>query len=339
MTVLVAFHCSDGVVIAADSMITPSMGGFNIGHHHGQKLSILPGPQIFAIAGDIGQNARVRIIAENNHAIIPGCQLPIDFPLQITQAIMQQFTATGIQNEIGASPILAFVHGNEHQCCVFEGRLQPRMLDQHHFYAAHGSGKLSADPFLRFITDVFCPSGRPTVREAIFLAAWTVQHVIDVNPGGVAGPIRMATIERDASAALIARSLPTDEIDEHLQAVESAAVALRRWRDEIQSGGAADDAPEPPEPPSASSEVATDSTAAEPVTSTPIASIAGAAVGRAHAKAGVVQLRYTLRSQPDSFVCVWDNDAEAPAVHNLEYERAWSEAERLNRLHYSANQL
>jgi hypothetical protein len=249
MTVVVAFHCSDGVVIAADSMITPSMGGLSVGHHHGQKISILPGPQIFALAGDVGQNARLKIIAENNHGVIAASGHAIDFPLQLTQTIVQQFVATGINNSIDASPVLAFVHGGEHQCCVYEGRLQPRLLDEHHYYAAHGSGKLSADPFLRFITDVFCPSGRPTVREGVFLAAWTVQHVIDVNPGGVAGPVRMATLERDAAGALAARSLPTDEIDEHLQAIESAATALRKWRDEIQSGSAAGDAPDPPTPP------------------------------------------------------------------------------------------
>ena len=38
MTVVIAFHCSDGVVIAADSMLTPNMGGINVGHHHGKKL-------------------------------------------------------------------------------------------------------------------------------------------------------------------------------------------------------------------------------------------------------------------------------------------------------------
>jgi hypothetical protein len=225
------------------------MGGQSVGHHHGQKISILPGPQIFALAGDLGQNARLRIIAENHHGIIATCGHAIEYPLQLTQAIILQFTATGISNAIEASPVLAFVHGNEHQCCVFEGRLQPRLLDEYHYYAAHGSGKLSADPFLRFITDVFCPNGRPTVREGVFLAAWTVQHVIDVNPGGVAGPVRIATLERDGAGVLTARSLPTDEIDEHLQAIESAASALRKWRDEIQSGHAADDAPEPPTPP------------------------------------------------------------------------------------------
>jgi len=80
MTVVVAFHCSDGVVIAADSMITPSMGGLSVGHHHGQKISILPGPQIFALAGDVGQNARIRIVAETNHAVIAVAADPNDDP-------------------------------------------------------------------------------------------------------------------------------------------------------------------------------------------------------------------------------------------------------------------
>ena len=68
--------------------------------------------------------------------------------------------------------------------------MQPRLLDKDHYYVALGTGKLSADPFLRLLVDTFCQSGQPTVREAVFLATWAVQHVIDVNPGGVAGPIR-----------------------------------------------------------------------------------------------------------------------------------------------------
>ncbi len=249
MTVVVAFHCTDGVVIAADSMITPSIGGVGIGHHNGQKIAILSGPQIFAFAGDVGQNARFRIMAESNHGIISSQAHAIDFPLALTAGIVQQFTATGINNSIDANPVLAFAHGGTHQCCVFEGAVQPRLLDEHHYYAALGSGKLSADPFLRFLVDVFCGGGRPSVREGIFLATWTVQHVINVNPGGFAGPIRVATLEPDGAGSFIARSLPDDEISEHQQAVESAAEALRTWRDELQSGGAASDAPEQPEAP------------------------------------------------------------------------------------------
>lgn len=249
MTVLVAFNCIDGIVIAADSMITPSVGGISVGHHHGQKISILDGPQIFALAGDLGQNARLRIMAQAHHGIIASRALPLDFPLALTQGIIDQFTKTGIVDHIGASPILAFCHGNAHYCCVFEGRLQPRLLDDHHYYAASGSGKLSADPFLRFLVDVFCSNGRPTVRDATFLATWAVKHVIDVNPGGVDGPIRIATLSQSANGQFEAKALQENEIDEHLQAVDSAAAALRSWRDKLTSGDAAEDIPAQPEAP------------------------------------------------------------------------------------------
>jgi hypothetical protein len=250
MTVVVAFYCPDGVVIAADSMITPSMGGIGVGHHHGRKIEVLPGPQLFAFAGDQGQAARFKVLAELQHAQIAGLSHALEYGLALSMGIIKQLASTGVSgNAIGTNTILAYTHGGSHHCCMFEGNLQPRLLDENHFYAALGSGKLSADPFLRFLVDTFCANGRPSLREAVFLATWTVQHVIDTNPGGVAGPIRVATFSADASGAYQSIELPDSEIAEHQQAVESAAAALRRWRDEIQSGHAADDAPEPPTPP------------------------------------------------------------------------------------------
>jgi hypothetical protein len=41
--------------------------------------------------------------------------------------------------------------------------------------------------------------------------------------------------------------LPDSEIQEQQQAIESAAHALRDWRDKLQSGDAADNAPAVPE--------------------------------------------------------------------------------------------
>jgi 20S proteasome alpha/beta subunit len=249
MTVVVAFLCSDGVVIAADSMLTPNMGGINVGHHHGRKIEILAGPQLFAFAGDQGQSARFRIVADTSHAQIAAQAHAINHPLWLSATMVQQFQATGIGGAINVNTILAYGHAGQHHCCMFEGALQPRLLDEHHYYAALGSGKLSADPFLRFLVDVFCPNGRPTLREAIFLATWAVQHVIDTNPGGVAGPIRVATFDADQDGNFQARELPDNEIAEHQQAIESAADALRVWRDQLQSGAAADDAPDlPPAP-------------------------------------------------------------------------------------------
>ena len=145
--------------------------------------------------------------------------------------------------QIGANAIVAFEKQGAHHCCVFEGQLQPRFLDENHFYVALGSGKLSADPFLRFLTDTFCPhNAPPTTREGIFLATWVVQHVIDTNPGGVAGPIRVATYTLEGAVPR-ARHLDNTEIAEHQQAIESARAALKSWRDELLSGEAAANAP------------------------------------------------------------------------------------------------
>jgi hypothetical protein len=250
MTVVVAFYCSDGVVLAADSMLTPTIGGMSVGHHHGKKVEVLPGPQLFAFAGDQGQGARFKIMASFAHGAISGTQTPIDYPLLLTQNIVNQFNSTGIANNaIGANTILAFEWQGTHQCCAFEGALQPRLLDEHHYYAALGSGKLSADPFLRFLVDIFSPNGPPSVREALFLVTWTIQHVINTNPGGVAGPIRIVAFERQANGPLLAREVAEAEIEEHIQATESAAGALRTWRDNMQSGEAAEEAPQQPEAP------------------------------------------------------------------------------------------
>jgi hypothetical protein len=253
MTVVVAFHCNDGVVIAADSMITPSVGGLSVGHHHGMKLATLAGPQLFAFAGDQGQAARFRTMADGSHGLIPQVGHPLDYAIAISQSIVGQLQSTGIAVQmINTNTILAFEKGGRHHCCVFEGPLQPRFLDPDHFYVALGSGKLSADPFLRFLADIFCANNvQPSVREGIFLATWAVQHVIDTNPGGVAGPIRVATFQPTAAGTFEARNLPDDEIAEHQQAIESAAHALRTWRDQLQSGKAAEDAPQQPEAPQA----------------------------------------------------------------------------------------
>lgn len=247
MTVVAAFYCTDGVVIAADSMITPSMGNLFVGNHKRKKVEILAGSQVFAFAGDIGQAARFKIMADGAAGNIAEARHPLDYPLRLTQAMIQQFSNTGIVgNQIGVNTLLGYVHNGAHQCCVFEGALQPRLLDAAHYYVALGSGKLSADPFLRFVVDIFCKGGQPKVREAIFLSTWVVQHAIETSSGGVDGPIRIAVIERDSDRAFGTRELSHAEIDQHLQAVESAGDALRNWQDEMLSGDAARDAPTPP---------------------------------------------------------------------------------------------
>lgn len=250
MTVAVGFYCHDGIVVGADSMLTPSMGGISVGHHKGQKVHLLAGNQLFAFAGDQGQAARFQIMADGLHSVAATVAHPIDFSLALTQTVIQQFHSTGIGQQINVNTLLGFEHGGQHQLCVFEGIIQPRLLDVAHYYVALGSGKLSADPFLRFLVDIFCLNGPPSVREATFLTAWAIQHVIDTNSGGVDGPIRIAVMERNPGGAWQSRLLTDNEVDDQGQAVESARQSLRDWRHSLTpphiGDEADDDIPAPP---------------------------------------------------------------------------------------------
>lgn len=255
MTVVVAFLCEDGVVVAADSMLTPNFAGLSVGHHNGRKVYILDGNQVFAYAGDHGQAARVRANVNELHPISNitpnGTLTPLDYSIEITKKSVEQFRDTGLDKEqIEVNGVLAFHLNDGFHCCVFEGMFQPRLLDADHYYAAFGTGKLSADPFLRFLTDIFCPKIRPNVSQATFLAAWVVNHVIETNPGGVAGPIQISILEMRENNPLARELEQENEIQEHLQAIDSAGDALRSWHSSVQTGAAAGNVPEKPVPPS-----------------------------------------------------------------------------------------
>ncbi len=244
MTVVVTFLCEDGVVVASDSMLTPDVGGMHVGHHNGRKVHTVGDDQVFAYAGDQGQAARVRYWAETLRAqnrLLSG----LSHAVELTKLAIADFRSTGLdRDQIDVNAVLAFETNGSFHSCIFEGMLQPRLLDEDHYYAALGTGKLSADPFLRFLTDIFCQKGRPNVSQAALLATWVVSHVIDTNPGGVAGPIRLAALEmRDGKVA--ANDLDY-ALDEHIQAIASAGDALRMWRDTMQSGAAAAGTSAPP---------------------------------------------------------------------------------------------
>lgn len=246
MTVVATFLCTDGVVVAADSMLTSSVSGIQVAHHTGKKIKILRENQVFAFAGDMGLGERFQIMADEMHTNIAQHNHPIDYPLRLTESILNQFQATRVGNINSVNTVLAYVHGNKHYCCIFENSIQPRLLDNNHFYYSLGIGKLSADPFLRFLVDIFCQDGLPNVRKGVFLATWAIRYVIQTIPGGVAGPIRIGTLECNQQGNYLARELPENEIDEHSQAIDSACTAIRKWRDSVETGAAAEGTSQPP---------------------------------------------------------------------------------------------
>lgn len=243
MTVVVAFLCTDGVVVATDSMLTSFMGKNSIAYHKGKKISVLNGQQLFAFTGNQGQGARFRDMASYSYAQIDSMEHAIDYPLTITKKLIRQFQDTGIADKINLNTVLAYIHDGAHYCCVFGDHIQSWLLDKDHFYVALGTGKLSADPFLRYLVDIFCKEGQPNVREAVFLTTWAMEHVIQTNPGGVAEPIRIATLEGAESGEFIARELSQTDIDELRESIEVLRDTLRASINKIQSGETDDNVP------------------------------------------------------------------------------------------------
>lgn len=248
MTVVVAFLCTDGVVIGADSMLTIGLGNVPVAHHKGKKVHILSGNQVFAYSGDQGLGDRFRLLAEAGHSHIAGKQQPLDYGLLLTQSAMQQFEVTKV-GSVDLSVVLAFPFNDTPQCCVFMGKtVQPRMLDAHHFYTALGSGGIAANPFLRFLYEAFCQGQQPSLRDAVFLTTWALHYTIETIPGGVSDPLYIGEL-RAEGGRYTAHELSRDNIHEHLAAIEDARKSLRDWRDSLHAVTADADFPAKPEPP------------------------------------------------------------------------------------------
>ncbi|HHJ17596.1 MAG TPA: hypothetical protein ENJ80_12940 [Gammaproteobacteria bacterium] len=247
MTVVVSFYCQDGVVIATDSMLTNSMGNIGTTETKGKKLYTLQPNHLFAFAGDPALAARFRALLEQGViGTLLQQNIPLDYATGTTIAAISHFTATSLQFPINLSCCVSFVHGDQHHCAYFGSDMQPRLLDSDHYWMVFGSGKQYADPFLAFLTGIFCKR-QPTTNEAKFLAAWVLDHVIQTNTGGVNGPIQMAVLQRQPDGVSYGiEDLTEQDIEDQLQVIEDAKAKLVEWRN-IMSGSVEDpDATPPP---------------------------------------------------------------------------------------------
>ena len=245
MTIVVAIKCSDGAVIACDSMLT--VNGF--AQQTGQKIHLLEGPpqQLFAFAGDLALAERFRAVATVCAPNMPAAQHKLDYATQIGGGLVNNLRATGLDPlKVGLETVLAFVKDSTPDVCHFSSGSQPRYLDQDHYSLAFGSGSVASAPFLKFLTDTLLGDRQPNVAEGKLLATWAVKYAIDTLAQGVGSPIDLATIEKVDAGTWQLCELGRNDVDEALQAIQSASDALRRWRDRLGANDElAEDVPEP----------------------------------------------------------------------------------------------
>ena len=101
-----------------------------------------------------------------------------------------------------------------------------------------GSGQPIVDPFLGFLRKVFWKDTPPKLTDGKFAVAWALQHAVDLNPGGIKDPIRLAVLEYDKKGKPSARLLEETEMQEHLNSVQAAEEYLAKYSKLLSGEGA-----------------------------------------------------------------------------------------------------
>jgi 20S proteasome alpha/beta subunit len=246
MTILIGIKCKDGIIIGSDSSATFSSGQIRTIEQSTKKIEIIDDKIIIAGTGQIGLGQRfcnqVNQGWRNGHfKSLNG----VGMATKMCQLALEDFRNTYVQpGEYGA--LVAFHADHSLHLCEFPPNdFQPELKTESIWYASMGSGQMIADPFLGLMRKIFWDDGMPTLQDGIFIATWALQHAIDVNPGGVNGPIQLALLKKDEKNNAVAKMLLDDELNEHLQNVEGVIEHLRKYKD-ILAGNCTKEAPEIP---------------------------------------------------------------------------------------------
>jgi len=244
VTSIIGVLCRDGAVIGTDSATTFGGRSRTI-EQRTEKLDIIGSGVILAGTGSLGLRQRFRDIVED----ASGNDLfrksrPIELGKYFSATALQDFGSTRApQGTFGA--MLAFSCQDSPYICTFDPEnFQPELIETRLWYDSMGSAKPITDPFLALMRKAFWTSGPPLVHDAVFAVTWALEHAVEVNPGGVNDPIRIAVLERQGRS-LKARLLSDDELLEHKQNVAAAYNALRKFRDR-QASAEAGDSPDVP---------------------------------------------------------------------------------------------
>jgi hypothetical protein len=231
MTSIVGILCSDGVVIGCDSAATFGAGQAKIMQQPCNKMFLIDDTAIIAGTGEVGLNQRFCNLAFNGR----------NEPLNIF-SIGKLDTAKNLAGRFirdlqqSAAPLgrygalVAWHNSTGFYLCEFGlDTFQPEFRDENIWYGSMGGGQYITDPFLGFIRRVFWRNGLPTVQQGTFAVAWTLDHVIKINPGGIDEPIRIGVVEKGSDGKYHSRQINGSEIDDHLRAAKEVEDYLSKF--------------------------------------------------------------------------------------------------------------
>jgi hypothetical protein len=125
--------------------------------------------------------------------------------------------------------MIAAIHGGQPFLVEYDtANFQPEIKEGKTFFVSMGSGQMLADPFLAFVARVMWGSTMPTVADAKFGVYWALKHAITLAPGGVGGPIVIATLEKNEANWVAAEMAENQELEQYIADLEQHIGAFAR---------------------------------------------------------------------------------------------------------------
>ncbi len=242
MTSIVGVLCRDGVVIGSDSSATFGNGQLRTMEQPYQKLEVIGSHVLLAGTGQIGLGQRFSAVVKKtwdtkgfSRDEKGNLRSAIEAAKHLCRQGINDFAETNApKGQYGA--LVAFPCEQVFHLCEFSvDDFQPEMKTERLWYCSMGCAQPITDPFLAFVRDVFWSDGLPTVRDAINAVTWTLDHAVQVNPGGVNGPIQLGVLEKGSKGLLEAKSLSDAELGEARQFIHEAKQTLKMLKQNPQA--------------------------------------------------------------------------------------------------------
>jgi 20S proteasome alpha/beta subunit len=239
VTLIVGVLCRDGVVMASDSAATYAASGMHtIGQQSMTKVRALGNSVLYASTGAVGMS---QIIADGIESQWAAMRKSNPSPEQVMVTISKDIyerckhlfhsasmlAQAGVRHapaEVSCRSLVAVPVLNKPCLFQFGETGAPEQVTEQLCCVALGSGQPIADPFMAFMKKILWPDCPPTLAEARLVAAWTVQHVVQTNPGGVAGDAQIATLVVRGNQPKI----ETVNANEHYEQIKDLEDRLRK---------------------------------------------------------------------------------------------------------------
>lgn len=262
MTLIIGIKCSNGIVVGADGAATlGDVTGLKTVLQPVAKLSVIRDEVIVGLSGPIGlsqlycdgvNEAWDTLRNERGPEVCRKLRVCFLKDAEITlrvAVLAQQVMGATARGDILHHTLIALATRGSPHLIQFDYQCAPEMATDDLPFVAIGSGQSIADPFLAFLRKVFWKDRLPSLSDGMFAIMWTLRHAIETAPGGIAGPIQMATLEITGGQPL-AKILTPQDLREHNEMIDAAETNLKEFRQAQIPTTTESEPPSPPPHPS-----------------------------------------------------------------------------------------